>query len=147
MTTMAADFNSTDPRTWNARRREPGVDSAADSASTKARGMQRLRVLAQLMDNQWQVPGTSYRVGLDAVIGLIPGAGDFITTGVQLYIVAEAYRMGFTKGVLAKMLGNIAIDWAVGLVPLAGDLFDAGFKANIRNLRLMGIDVGTPTRR
>jgi Domain of unknown function (DUF4112) len=117
--------------------------AAATSDSTdRARRLARLRMLARLMDNAFQIPGTGVRFGLDSLLGLIPGAGDALTAGVSLYIVYEAAMLGATKRQLALMLGNIALDTAAGSVPVLGDLFDLTFKANILNLRMMGIEVG-----
>ncbi len=101
-----------------------------------------MRLIARLMDNALESPGTGIRFGLDSLIGLIPGAGDALTAGVSLYIVHEAAKLGATRGQLAMMLGNIAIDTLVGTIPVLGDLFDLTFKANVRNLRMMGIEVG-----
>jgi hypothetical protein len=129
-----------------ARRREPSdaaTHAPTDAASARRRA--RLVALAQMLDNRWVIPGTSYRVGLDAIIGLVPGVGDLAMTLVSGYIVVEAARLGATKGQLARMVLNLAIEAAAGTVPVLGDLFDAGFKANVRNLRLMGIEAGTPT--
>lgn len=102
----------------------------------------RLVALAQLMDNRWEIPGTGIRVGLDALIGLIPGAGDAITTGIQGYIIYESWKLGATRQQMTRMFGNVAIDFAVGLIPGIGDLADVAFKANVRNLRIMGIECG-----
>lgn len=99
------------------------------------------------MDNRFEIPGLGVRVGLDAALGLLPGAGDAITAAVQAYIIYEGYRLGATKKQLAMMVGNVAIDTLVGLIPGVGDLFDVAFKANVRNLRIMGIDAGTPASR
>ncbi len=137
-----------------ARRREPhGHDASSgsgrhataedtpDTAQTdRARRIARLRLIARLMDNAVEIPGTGIRFGLDSLIGLIPGAGDCLTAGVSLYIVYESAKLGATKGQLAAMLGNIAIDTLVGTIPVLGDLFDLTFKANVRNLRMMGIE-------
>ena len=105
---------------------------------------QRLRVLARLMDAQFELPGTRFRFGLDALIGLVPGLGDAVTTAISAYIIAEARRLGVSRWVLARMIANVALDALVGAIPLAGDLFDAAFKANLRNLRLLGINPGDP---
>ncbi len=89
------------------------------------------------MDAAWRVPGTRFRVGYDAVLGLIPGVGDLMGVTVTLYLIIEASRLGIGVRPIAKMLGNAAIEATVGSVPLLGDLFDAGFKANLRNLRIL----------
>lgn len=126
-----------------ARRRERAEDTDAGSArsfgSAEARRA-RLVALAKLMDNAFEVPGLGVRFGLDGLIGLLPGAGDAISAAISLYIVYEAKRLGATRGQLTRMVGNILIDTAVGAIPVLGDLVDIGFKANVRNLRIMGID-------
>src|SRR5688572_30580690 len=99
--------------------------------------------MAWLLDDAAQIPGTKIRVGLDPLLGLVPGLGDVVSTGFSLYILYEASRLGIPRHKLAMMAGNIALDTLVGLVPLLGDVGDVFFRANHRNLRLMGID---PTR-
>ncbi len=107
----------------------------------RARRIERLRKLAVLMDSSIRVPGLKFKVGLDPIIGLMPGVGDIITTGISAYIVYEGYKLGASKKTLAKMIGNMVIDGVVGEIPLLGDVFDFAFKANVRNLKLLGIDV------
>ena len=97
----------------------------------------RLRWLARLMDAQFGLPGTRFRFGADALIGLAPGVGDALTGLLSLYIVWEARNLGAPPPLLARMLGNVAIDVAGGAVPVLGDLFDATFKANLRNVALL----------
>jgi hypothetical protein len=99
--------------------------------------VERLRTLTNLLDNAFRVPGTRYRVGLDALIGLVPGIGDAIGAVFSTYIVFQAARLGASQATLVRMLGNVALDTLVGEVPLLGDLFDAGWKANTRNLALL----------
>ena len=89
------------------------------------------------MDDCIQIPGTNLRFGLDPVIGLVPGAGDSITAIVGFYTLLLAWRAGAPLPLLARMLLNLFIDFAAGSVPVVGDLFDAGFKAHRRNLRLL----------
>jgi len=102
-----------------------------------SRRLGRLRRVGYLLDNSIAIPGTRYRVGLDSVIGLVPGIGDLIGGALSLYIILESARMGVPRSVLARMGWNVAIDTLVGEVPILGDLFDAGFKANARNLALL----------
>ncbi len=93
--------------------------------------------LAKLMDNQFTIPGTSIRFGLDSLLGIIPGAGDistFAVSGYMLWIMAQNGASGF---LLARMILNVLIDAIVGVVPIIGDIFDIAFKANIRNMKLM----------
>ena len=97
----------------------------------------RLRWLARLMDAQFGLPGTRFRFGVDALIGLAPGVGDALTGLLSLYVVWEARNLGAPPPLLARMLGNVAIEVAGGAVPVLGDLFDAAFKANLRNVALL----------
>lgn len=98
--------------------------------------LQRLRSLAWLLDNSIPLPG-GFRVGLDAIIGLVPGIGDAIGALVSVYILNEARMLGAPRSVLMRMSGNVLIETIVGAIPFAGDLFDAGFKANARNIALL----------
>ncbi|KAB1075524.1 DUF4112 domain-containing protein [Methylobacterium planeticum] len=97
----------------------------------------RLEKLAHLLDSAFLIPGTNRRVGIDAVLGLVPIVGDFAGMLMSSYIVYEAKRLGVPRWLLARMALNVAFDGMVGVVPLAGDLFDAAFKANRRNVRLL----------
>jgi len=99
--------------------------------------MERLRRVGWLLDNAIPIPGTRFRLGIDQIIGLVPGIGDLIGGALSLYIIVEAWRLGVPRGLLARMGWNVAIDTLVGEIPLLGDLFDIGFKANIRNLALL----------
>jgi uncharacterized protein DUF4112 len=101
------------------------------------RELERLRRLSRLLDSAIAIPGTRYRFGLDAIVGVVPGIGDAIGAIFSFYIVFQAARLGASKAVLARMMGNVAVDTIVGEIPLLGDLFDAGFKANNRNLSLL----------
>lgn len=105
-------------------------------ASRKQR-LERLDALASLMDSAIVVPGTNIRLGADAIVGLIPGIGDLVTAGVSCLIILEARRMGAPAHVVARMIGNVAIDGLVGTIPVLGDLFDVAFRANLRNMRLL----------
>src|SRR3954466_15936729 len=99
--------------------------------------LRHLELLAKLMDNQFRIPGTDIRFGLDAIIGLIPGVGDlstFAISGFMLIIMAQNGASGF---VLARMILNVLIDTIIGSIPIVGDLFDVGFKSNTKNIRLM----------
>jgi hypothetical protein len=95
------------------------------------------RAVARLLDEAIRIPGTNIRVGLDPLLGLIPGLGDVLGGALSGYVIILASRHGAPPSVLGRMLGNVLIDSAVGSVPLLGDLFDAGWKANSRNLALL----------
>jgi hypothetical protein len=99
--------------------------------------LERLRALARVQDELVRIPGTNIRFGLDALMGLIPGAGDMVSGGVSAYVMLAATRMGAPPSVIARMAGNIALDMLIGTVPLLGDLFDVGWKSNTRNVRLL----------
>jgi Domain of unknown function (DUF4112) len=96
-----------------------------------------LEVLARVMDNQFEVPLLRWRFGLNAIIDLIPGIGDVATSLVALYILISAVRYRVPKITLLRMGFNIAIYFLGGAIPWAGDLFDAWWKPNIRNLKLL----------
>lgn len=98
---------------------------------------ERLDKLSRLLDTALLIPGTNIRFGLDAVIGLVPGIGDMISTALSSYLIYEAHRLGISKLALARMIGNAAIDGVVGIVPLVGDAFDVAFRANRRNMRIL----------
>lgn len=99
--------------------------------------VEHVEKLANLMDSQFTLPGTSINIGLDTIIGFVPGIGDTIGLAISGYIVSHAARIGVSKRTLGRMGFNIGIDWLIGLIPLIGDLFDWGWKANNRNARLM----------
>ena len=103
----------------------------------KFTSIQRLRKLSRLLDNAIAIPGTKFRIGLDPIIGLIPGAGDFIGTALSAYIVIEAARLGLPKQTLGKMVYNIVLESVVGAVPIVGDWFDFAWKANVKNIELL----------
>ena len=98
--------------------------------------LQRLRSLAWLLDNSIPLPG-GFRVGLDAVIGLVPGVGDAIGGLISAYLINEARMMGAPRSVLMRMTGNVLLETIIGVIPFAGDLFDAAYKANTKNLALL----------
>jgi hypothetical protein len=99
--------------------------------------LQRVARLAYWLDDRFRIPGTRRRVGLDGLLGLIPGIGDTATTLIAAYVVFEAVRLGVPKATIARMLANIGVDFVIGLVPLVGDLADLAWKANRRNARML----------
>jgi hypothetical protein len=108
------------------------------------REVARLRSLSQLLDNAFAIPGTPYRIGLDAIVGLVPGLGDLIGALFSSYIVFQAARLGAPRATLVRMIGNIGLDTLVGEIPLLGDLFDIGFKSNIKNMKLLEAHLQRP---
>jgi hypothetical protein len=97
----------------------------------------RIEALERLLERSIPIPGMKRMVGLDAVAGLIPVAGDLLAAGMGAYLVWEARNLGLPKWKLVRMAGNVAFDSAVGAIPLAGDVFDFVFRSNTRNLRML----------
>ena len=97
----------------------------------------RARSLARLLDSAFAIPGTNIRVGLDALIGLIPGAGDVAGAALSSLIVIMALREGAPPSILWRMVANVAIDTLIGSIPVAGDLFDVAWRANAKNAELL----------
>ena len=95
------------------------------------------RALARLMDTAFEVPGTRIRFGLDAVLGLVPGVGDAISSVIGGYIVVVGTQLGVPRAVIWQMMLNLGIDTVIGVVPLVGDMLDIGWKANVRNVALI----------
>ncbi|WP_428485593.1 DUF4112 domain-containing protein [Rhodopila sp.] len=105
----------------------------SDAASRLA----RLRRLAWLIDGAFALPGTSFRFGLNSLIGLLPIGGDAVLGALSLYIVYEAAQLGLPRHKLARMVANVGIEVFAGSVPVLGDLFDMALKANLRNLAMI----------
>ncbi|HEV8456310.1 MAG TPA: DUF4112 domain-containing protein [Gemmatimonadales bacterium] len=125
---------------------DPAVTRRAEATvgTFMPRELDRLRTLSRLLDSAFVIPGTRYRIGLDGIIGLVPGIGDAIGAIFSIYIIFQAARLGVPKFTLARMIGNVGVDTIVGEIPLLGDLFDIGFKSNIRNLSLIEQHVQRP---
>ncbi|MEQ8536013.1 MAG: DUF4112 domain-containing protein [Coleofasciculus sp. D1-CHI-01] len=105
--------------------------------NSKTSTLRRLRRLSHLLDNAIPIPGTPWRFGLDPVLGLLPGAGDFLGTAFSAYIVIEAARIGIPRSLLGQMVINILLDTVIGSVPVVGDIADATWKANAKNIELL----------
>ena len=115
-----------------------------DRAERKRLARERLLTLSRLLDSAVEVPVLGTRVGLDALLGLVPVAGDLLSAALGLYLVAQARELGASRWLQARMIGNLALDAALGVVPVAGDLADVWFKAHLRNLRLLQKELGEP---
>ena len=113
-----------------------GLSSPA-TAAARPRDQESARQLAYWLDDLIRIPGTNIRVGLDALLGLVPGAGDVATSAMSLVILARAVRLEVPGVVLGRMAGNIALDAVIGAVPGIGDIADVAFRANRRNARLL----------
>jgi len=110
----------------------------------KAREHEFSKLLAFILDDLIPIPGTKYRVGLDPLIGLIPGIGDTSSTAFASLILVRALRSGVPRVVLARMAANLLINGLVGAIPGAGDVFSAFFKSNHRNYQLLVKHAGNP---
>jgi hypothetical protein len=95
------------------------------------------RTLARLLDDALPIPGTSFRVGIDPLLGLVPGLGDALAALLSAWLLVLAARMGAPFAVLSRMGIHVVFDLAVGLVPGAGDVLDFFWKSNRRNLKLL----------
>lgn len=134
-------------------RRQPYRDPLTPLNPAQRASLSSARRIARLMDSSIPLPGM--RVGLDSIIGLIPGIGDVITTGVSMYLLGVAMHLNLPRRAVMKMAANVGFDFVTGLVPVAGDAVDMFFKANLRNLRIIEDHVarvervydGTPPRR
>jgi len=100
--------------------------------------------MSYLLDSAIAIPGTSYRFGLDPILGVLPGGGDLLTGLLSVYIVVEGARMGLPAATIGRMGFNILIDTLTGLIPVLGDLFDVTWKANSLNVALLEQHLANP---
>lgn len=120
-------------------------DEPASSRQQRATAiLKRVDDLAWLLDNSIHIPLINYRIGLDAIIGLLPGLGDVAGLILSSFIVLQALRLRVPKAVLLRMVLNVGMEALIGLIPVFGDLFDATFKANARNVRLLRLALEQP---
>lgn len=105
--------------------------------------VKRMQTVAYVLDEGIRVPGIGYRIGIDPLLGVLPGAGDLLSGGLSLYIVLEAARLGVSVTTLLRMIANICFDVVGGAIPVAGDIFDAVWKTNKRNFELAVTDLTT----
>ena len=98
--------------------------------------LERLEAIAKLMDARFNLPILPIPIGLDTIIGLIPGIGDTISLGISGTIIAGAKKLDMPDHHLYQMGANLFVDWLIGLVPIIGDLFDIGWQGNMRNVRI-----------
>lgn len=119
--------------TGNLRKMSAELPLGTDPQSVR----QRIEMLERVLEGLIEVPGLGRKVGLDAIVGLVPVIGDVVTAGMGLYIVWEARNLGMPKWQLWRMAGNVGIDSLIGAVPLAGDLFDFLYRSNSRNLKIV----------
>ncbi len=131
---MSQQLNSTTQPRVN-----PLVKSATGNSyrTNRVDRLARFERLTHFLDDAFKVPGTSLRIGWDTLIGFVPGLGDMITAMLSGYLIYEAKQLGASRWVLTRMVGNVALDFLIGAIPLLGDVFDAFFKSNRRNSRLL----------
>ncbi|PSP50342.1 DUF4112 domain-containing protein [Halobacteriales archaeon QH_7_69_31] len=110
------------------------IDEVPDSVDEAA--VRRMRFVANLLDDSIRVPGTDLRIGIDPILGILPGAGDAMAAAMSVYIVLESARLGVPFLTLLRMMANVTLDFAIGSVPVIGPLFDAAWKANQKNVEL-----------
>ncbi len=97
----------------------------------------RIEAMEKLLERGFTIPGTRQVFGLDVILDLIPVGGDFIAAAMGIYMVIEARNLGMSKSAIARMLGNVGIDWALGLIPWVGMIPDFFFRSNTRNLKII----------
>ncbi|MFC0590007.1 DUF4112 domain-containing protein [Novosphingobium aquiterrae] len=117
----------------NLRRMTASLPTGTDPLSVR----QRIEGLERLLEGLFEVPLIGRRVGLDAIVGLVPGIGDAVTAAMGLYLVWEARNLGMSRLQVWRMIGNVGIDALVGAVPVAGDLFDFMYRSNSKNLKII----------
>jgi hypothetical protein len=105
-------------------------------------GMERVRAIADLLDEAIELPVIDYKIGLDPILGILPVGGDAVSAAISLYIVAEGAQMGASKDTVMKMLFNVGVDAVVGSIPVLGTLVDAVWKANVRNVEMLEDELG-----
>ncbi len=115
-------------RGWNLNMRNP---------QTRESQQALIRRLSWLLDSAIRIPGTQFRIGIDAIIGLIPWAGDVIGSALSFGIIGLAFQMGASRWTLLRMGLNVLVEMIVGAIPVVGDIFDAIWKSNERNVRLL----------
>ena len=99
--------------------------------------LRRIEIMEHVLERSFTIPGVNRKVGLDAIVGLVPVVGDVVTAAMGAYIVWEASNLGLPKWKLWRMAANIAVDTGLGAIPLVGDAFDLMFRSNTRNLRIV----------
>lgn len=120
-----------------ARSNRPTVERLEQPVSELDESVARLDALANVLDSLVTIPGTNVRIGVDALIGLVPVVGDVLSQAISGYLIWEARRLGASRFVIGRMIANSAVDTVVGAVPFVGDAFDVAFRANKRNVALL----------
>lgn len=106
--------------------------------------VRKMRQLSNILDNAIRVPGTSIGIGIDPILGLIPGGGDILGGILSIYIVFQAFKLGVPRETLTRMVSNIALETITGTVPVFGDIFDVAWKANVKNVEILEAHLNSP---
>jgi hypothetical protein len=122
------------------------IPAAHPAALAEDRALDGYRKLAWAFDELFRIPGTHFRFGLDSIIGLVPGVGDIAVSALGAYALLLAFKLRAPVTVLTRMLLNIGVDTVLGSVPLIGDVFDATWKANTKNRRVLEAWLAEPAR-
>lgn len=117
--------------------RDGGPEEVAGLTRGAAGELAVVRGLAKVLDEAVTIPGTRRKIGLDAILGLIPGIGDLGSAAIGGYIILAASRLGVPAVVLWRMVLNQAIDTVFGFIPLVGDIFDVAWRSNAKNAALL----------
>ncbi len=104
---------------------------------TQEQKLAHIRGLARFLDESIPVPGTKYKIGVEPIVGLIPGVGDFFGVTLSAYIILRAADLGVSAATIIRMIINLVIDGVIGSLPFVGDLFDLVWKANKRNIAIV----------
>ena len=113
------------------RRPFPGLGSDPQSVRGRVEAMERL------LERAFTIPGTNRQIGLDVILDLVPFAGSTAAAVLGAYMAWEARNLGMSKTAMARMAGNVGVDWALGLIPWIGAVPDFFFRSNSRNLRII----------
>ena len=137
-------MNSTDPEA------DPALNTATESDVDSDTGTRevpdRVRRVAHVLDDAIPIPGTGRSFGLDPIVSLLPVSGDVLSALASVYIIVEGFKLGVSRGTVLRMLFNVGLDTVIGSFPVLGDLFDAGWKANARNVALLESSDPVPSR-
>ena len=109
------------------------VPMGRDPASVR----KRIEGMEHLLEGLFKIPGTNQKLGLDVILDLIPGIGDLVGAALGSYMVWEARNLGMSKTQMARMFGNVGVDFALGLIPWVGAVPDFFFRSNSRNLKII----------
>jgi Domain of unknown function (DUF4112) len=114
------------------------------NSDPRTKTLAHLRQLTYLLDNAIPLPGTNYRLGLDPILGLIPGGGDTIGAVLSVYIVIRAALLDLPAALVGKMVLNILVELVAGSIPVLGDIFDVTWRSNVRNMKLLEAHIDAP---